>query len=795
MICGAIGRPASITASGSALSEAHRSTPATAAGSSSLRRSTIRRAAPILALLYLGAHIWFLPPALEDIDSINFALALHDFDPVLHRPHPPGYPVYVAMGKVTRPIAQRLWPGTDAQGIDAKTLGLWSAAGGAIALVLLVWLVKEASELSGDEHADLFPLAIAMMLGAAPLFWMSGLRPLSDMPGLAAAIGVQAALLRACRAGLRRQAGALSMLGVAAGAAGLALGIRSQILWLTAPALLAAAACHWRAGIARAASVAVAAFAAGALVWAVPLVIATGGLDRYLSALGTLAGEDFSNVPMLWTRPTPRQLAFALLDTFVRPWGSGAMAVVVLATAVAGSILVLLWQRALAGWLAVLYAPYLVFHLLFQDTSHTRYALPLLVPVVWIAARLLVWIGPRTAVAAAAVIAGASLAEVLPVARIYGTEPLPAAAAVNAAREAQARDGGVLAGHFDFARPYAAEAVDASLLLPSPLFAERQELVKYWRSGGRGPVWFVAAPARTDLHLVDAYARTIVAAPAWPFSREWFLGGTRPERAELVRIASPPGWVAGEGWHLTREALILADRRAAADATMLVARRPEAALAFIGGEYLPSPGDGPADLSIALDGTELRTIALLPDRPQFLERIPFPPGSLSGPGTFASLRVAWHARAAASMPRVHLTQFELQPPDRTFWVYGHGWHDLEIDVASGQEWRWTSERAEVAVHTAGRDVEMQIVADVPIADLDGAPVVTIGAAGVTLRTLHPRGRFTDTVRVPADVVDRAGGVLVMATDRTLVPDERTGSGDRRHLGVRVYELRLNPVAP
>ena len=214
MICGAIGRPASITASGSALSEADRSTPAAAAGSSSLRRSTIRRAAPILALLYLGAHIWFLPPALEDIDSINFALALHDFDPVLHRPHPPGYPVYVAMGKVTRPIAQRLWPGTDAQGIDAKTLGLWSAAGGAIALVLLVWLVKEASELSGDEHADLFPLAIAMMLGAAPLFWMSGLRPLSDMPGLAAAIGVQAALLRACRAGLAgRRAGSRGLSG------------------------------------------------------------------------------------------------------------------------------------------------------------------------------------------------------------------------------------------------------------------------------------------------------------------------------------------------------------------------------------------------------------------------------------------------------------------------------------------------------------------------------------------------------------------------------------------------------
>jgi hypothetical protein len=38
-------------------------------------------------------------------------------------------------------------------------------------------------------------------------------------------------------------------------------------------------------------------------------------------------------------------------------------------------------------------------------------------------------------------------------------------------------------------------------------------------------------------------------------------------------------------------------------------------------------------------------------------------------------------------------------------------------------------------------------------------------------------------------------VLTIATDRTFIPDERTGNGDRRQLGLRVFELRVNPLQP
>ena len=38
-------------------------------------------------------------PWLDDLDSVNFALAVEKFDITQGRPHAPGYPVYVAIAK------------------------------------------------------------------------------------------------------------------------------------------------------------------------------------------------------------------------------------------------------------------------------------------------------------------------------------------------------------------------------------------------------------------------------------------------------------------------------------------------------------------------------------------------------------------------------------------------------------------------------------------------------------------------------------------------------------------------
>src|SRR5204863_4822364 len=100
----------------------------------------------------------------------------------------------------------------------------------------------------------------------------------------------------------------------------------------------------------------------------------------YLHALNFQAGADFEGVVMLWTHHTTRDIANALLNTFVWPWDwRTGIAVCVLAAA--GTVRVLWRASRAAVALAVAFAPYAVFHLLFQETVTTRYAVPL-VPVV-----------------------------------------------------------------------------------------------------------------------------------------------------------------------------------------------------------------------------------------------------------------------------------------------------------------------------------------------------------------------------------------------------------------------------
>ena len=94
------------------------------------------RSRPVLALMtlagvYLAAHLWSLAPALEDIDSINFGMGLRHFAPALHQPHPPGYPVYMALGRLSLWIIENL---TALRGVEAeaRALAVWSAIGGKI---------------------------------------------------------------------------------------------------------------------------------------------------------------------------------------------------------------------------------------------------------------------------------------------------------------------------------------------------------------------------------------------------------------------------------------------------------------------------------------------------------------------------------------------------------------------------------------------------------------------------------------------------------------------------------------
>jgi hypothetical protein len=85
-----------------------------------------------LAVLFLAAHLPWLVSAPTDFDEANFVLGLRDFDVATHQPHPPGYPVFIALGKLSLPVA-RMWPDAPLvfggpAAVETRALALWATA-------------------------------------------------------------------------------------------------------------------------------------------------------------------------------------------------------------------------------------------------------------------------------------------------------------------------------------------------------------------------------------------------------------------------------------------------------------------------------------------------------------------------------------------------------------------------------------------------------------------------------------------------------------------------------------------
>jgi hypothetical protein len=201
------------------------------------------------------------------------------------------------------------------------------------------------------------------MAATAPMYWFTASRPLSDMPGLAAALAVQALILTAITP---------ARLATASFLAAFATGLRSQVAWLTVPLLALEVARRPRAERPRAAAVSIAAFVLGGLMWGIPLVVLTGGPRAYWHAVFDQGAEDLTGIQMLWTTPTVRQLVLALQNTFVAPWASAPLGIVVVLLAVIGAIRLLRDARPVLATLAAAFVPYLVFDLLFQSGDHAH---------------------------------------------------------------------------------------------------------------------------------------------------------------------------------------------------------------------------------------------------------------------------------------------------------------------------------------------------------------------------------------------------------------------------------------
>ncbi len=760
-------------------------------------------------------HLTSLPTTLEDIDSVNFALGVRDFDPAQHRPHPPGYPIYIALGKAATAVARASWPAGRPDRVEARALAAMSLAGA----LVLVWLVARVSATlarggsgrTGQPWLTRRAALTTLLFAACPLTWYLAARPMSDVPGLAAACAALACLGLAwwrqhpADDGSRRltapemvASGRMIVLGALL--SGLALGFRSQTLWLTTPLLVLVLADRAGRGLAGALLGSTVAFTVGALAWGVPLLVASGGLNAYLAALGSQAGEDFAGVEMLYLNPTPRLAAIALMRTFVWPWDSVALAAVVLVAAGIGAVVLLARERRAALAVAAITLPYLAFHLAFQDTVFSRYALPLVLPVAFLAAAAFDAAG-RAGVVAAAAVAAWSLSIAVPEQRAYAHQGSPTARLFDRlAAEVEAGATPVLAMHQALLRPLEAETRDVGQRLAAPPRREWLELVRHWRADANAnlPVWFLADRRRTDLALVDPAARQVHTDFTWDLSSLSMLGGMRPGDVSLYRLG-PPGWFAGEGWSLTPEtagmARLMGRGPHLEPVNAFIRRRRESALAVVGGRNLGAAGDPPVRFTLAIDGRDLDTWEVAPDPGFFVRRVALPAGVLDGDGAWATLALRSTAVGTAAPVPTSIEQFDVQSPGVLMWAYGEGFHEPELDSARARAWRWMSERAVIEVPQPAGDVTLVLRGESPLAYFEQPSTLEVRAGDSLLGRVELSGDFAVRVGVRAGAIQAAGGRLVLTTTQTFAPAERDGSADRRRLGLRLFALELRPGLP
>jgi hypothetical protein len=726
----------------------------------------------LLAGLFLALHLPFLPPSLEDLDSINFALGVREYDVSRHQPHPPGYPLFILAAKTFHTAGLS----------EVHALSLVNILGGALGILGGIALFRALDDRSSSVSGNRTTWLAVSLVMTCPLYWMTAARPLSDAAGLAAALALQALILTAPSA---------TALALAAGCAGFALGVRSQIAWLTLPMLAVSLirltrAQRWH-GLIRSAG----AYIAGALIWALPLLMVSGPA-KYIRTFWDQGAEDLTGVAMLATTHTVSLLVHTLQDQLIEPWGYWQVGTAVVVVAAAGFLEMAWRDRPSLVTLVACFGPYVVFDLLFQEAITTRYALPVVIPVVYLFVRGASLLHRNVAVLATLAIVVASVLADDSTAYAYAQMPAPAFRMLGDMHTEPADGHGrqpVIAMHrnqdFSMRRPIQWVGDQMPTLaahLPATPKHEWLEVVKYWNAGGRGPVWFVAEPLRSDLALIRSQRRPTLYR--WPFEFKKLVGGARPDELDWYVIEAPD-WYLGEGWALTPETAGVAaeDHRGPGLAPIRgwIHRTAQPITLMLGGRNLNGNGP-PAHVRVALEGVPVAEITAASGFFLHMATISASPGA----GDYAELTVE------ADNPNVAIEQFDVEPLGRVVFGFDDGWNEREYNPATGVLWRWSTDKSAIRVHSEGRAIALALRGEIEAAS---SSHVTVRAGNSVAAEFDVGPTFARTVIIPAGLLQEPEDVVTIESSAWYVPAEkRWRSADRRRLGLKLYECAITPVS-
>lgn len=160
------------------------------------------------------------------------------------------------------------------------------------------------------------------------------------------------------------------------------------------------------------------------------------------------------------------------------------------------------------------------------------------------------------------------------------------------------------------------------------------------------------------------------------------------------------------------------------------------------------------------------------------------------------VKLAGEDRGDRSYP---VAQIELLPQtENVFVIFKDGWHATEVaNNDRAVEWQWTKKEATIAFRNPRRDAVLYLKADNPALKNAPSQELAIWNATDLLGTVQvtPNDAAVQRFALPAARLGTADMVeLRLVPDRTFVPAQEStaNSGDTRELGVRVFNLFVQP---
>lgn len=219
---------------------------------------------------------WVLYPRyLITFDEINFAFSIDHFDPRLHQPQPPGYPVFVALLKILSLVTARV----------EMTFFVAGVILSAVSLIAVWWL----GELMCGRTGGILGAALLLF---NPVFWLAALTNPVRLCFAAGAISVGLCMWLAwARAQTKCYVIGAVVLGLSAGA-------RPSLALMMAPLMLWVA---WRIRLSwKTAGLALLCFCAAVATWLPALLAASGGLREFLAMLRAYSHQEISGTSALF---------------------------------------------------------------------------------------------------------------------------------------------------------------------------------------------------------------------------------------------------------------------------------------------------------------------------------------------------------------------------------------------------------------------------------------------------------------------------------------------------------------